>query len=204
MSHYLSHSKPATRRHRNHSGFTLIEVLVTVVVVSIGLLGLAGLQINGLRANVSSEARSKATLLASDIIERMRANPVGITNNNYANITTAGADCGDQPNTFCSTSSSGIADDCTTAEMATFDAWIWACGMPHTNGDVVPGGIINQLKQGTGTVVCDDGNTADADACSAGSIYNVTITWDERNPNSTDVATSGIDTVQTLALTIAP
>jgi type IV pilus assembly protein PilV len=56
-------------------GFTLIEVLVTIVVVSIGLLGLAGLQINGLRANVSSEARSKATLLANDIIERMRANP---------------------------------------------------------------------------------------------------------------------------------
>ena len=59
-----------TRTQRN--GFTLVEVLVTIVVASIALLGLAGLQITGLRANMSSEARSKASVMANDIAERMR------------------------------------------------------------------------------------------------------------------------------------
>lgn len=199
----LTFFNSTTARHKN-SGFTLIEVLVTVVVVSIGLLGLAGLQINGLRANMSSEARSKATLLASDILERMRANPVGVTNNNYANVTTAGAGCAAAPNPFCSNNAAGVAvASCTTAEMAAFDAWVWACGMPIANANVVRGGVANQLNQGTGLVVCND-VPGDVDPCTAGSTYTVTVTWNELNLNSTDAATSGADTLQTLSLVVVP
>lgn len=59
---------------RNARGFTLIEALVALLALSIGLLGVAGLQITGLRANVSSAWRSQATYLSYDIIDRMRAN----------------------------------------------------------------------------------------------------------------------------------
>lgn len=55
-------------------GFTLIEVLVAVIVLSIGLLGLAGLQATGLRYNHSAYLRSQASQLAYDIADRMRAN----------------------------------------------------------------------------------------------------------------------------------
>lgn len=55
-------------------GFTLIEVLVAVVVLAIGLLGLAGLQATAVRSNSSAYMRSQATVLAYDITERMRAN----------------------------------------------------------------------------------------------------------------------------------
>ncbi|MCB1751742.1 MAG: type IV pilus modification protein PilV [Gammaproteobacteria bacterium] len=55
-------------------GFTLVEVLVTVVIFSVGLLGLAGLQATGIKLNHSSLLRSQATLLAYDIIDCMRAN----------------------------------------------------------------------------------------------------------------------------------
>lgn len=202
MSHIVSPFKSTTHSRRNHSGFTLVEVLVTVVVVSIGLLGLAGLQISGLRANMSSEARSKATLLASDIIERMRANPVGVTDNDYANITTAGAGCGTAPSPFCSNNGAGATvASCTTAEMAAFDAWVWACGMPPANANVVRGGVTNQLNQGTGAVVCNDGDLTDTDTCSAGSTYTVTLTWNERSP---DEATAGADTLQTISLSVVP
>ena len=62
-------------QHRKLSrGITLIEVLVTVVVLAFGLLGLAGLQANSLRNNHSAYLRSQATYLATDIIDRMRAN----------------------------------------------------------------------------------------------------------------------------------
>lgn len=55
-------------------GFTLVEVLVTVVILAIGLLGLAGLQAASLRFNSSANLRSQATNLAYDIVDRMHAN----------------------------------------------------------------------------------------------------------------------------------
>jgi len=55
-------------------GFTLIEALVALVVLSIGLLGVAGMQIAGLRANMSAASRTQASYLAADIVDRMRAN----------------------------------------------------------------------------------------------------------------------------------
>jgi len=55
-------------------GFTLIEALVALLVLSIGLLGVAALQLTSLKYNQGASQRSQATMLASDIIDRMRAN----------------------------------------------------------------------------------------------------------------------------------
>ena len=55
-------------------GFTLLEVLVAILVLSIGLLGLAGLMASSLRNNHSAYYRSQATWLAYDVIDRMRIN----------------------------------------------------------------------------------------------------------------------------------
>lgn len=61
--------------HRNNqSGFTLLEVMVAVFVLAIGLLGMAHLQVTTLKANQSASLKSQANILASDIIDRMRAN----------------------------------------------------------------------------------------------------------------------------------
>ncbi len=56
------------------SGFTLIEVLVAMIVLSIGLLGLAGLQLTSLKAADSAYFRSQAMVLADDVLDRMRSN----------------------------------------------------------------------------------------------------------------------------------
>ncbi len=144
MSKFKLTFKPNTQKN---SGFTLIEVLITVIVVSIGLLGLAGLQISGLRANMSSEDRSKATLLANDIAERMRANPLGVASNQYASIDSASistivdgvSSCDTPPSPFCSNNGGGVSlvsatSGCSPDNMAAFDAWVWACGMPVATG----------------------------------------------------------------------
>lgn len=55
-------------------GFSLIEVLVALTLLSIGLLGLAGLQLASLQNNVNALMRSQATLGADGILERVRAN----------------------------------------------------------------------------------------------------------------------------------
>ncbi len=59
------------------NGFTLVEALVALLAPSIGLLGVAGLQLSGLRNNLSAAWRSQATYLSYDIIDRMRANRDG-------------------------------------------------------------------------------------------------------------------------------
>jgi len=61
-------------RQTRQSGFTLIEVLVTVVVTSLGLLGFAGMLAKSVAANREAYIRSQATLLSYHIVERMRAN----------------------------------------------------------------------------------------------------------------------------------
>ncbi len=67
-----------TKKHlpnyRAASGFTLVETLVAVLVLSIGLLGIAALQLSSLRSNSTATQRTQATFLAHDIIDRMRAN----------------------------------------------------------------------------------------------------------------------------------
>lgn len=199
--------------YRKSAGFTLIEVLITIVVVSIGLLGLAGLQINSLRANMGSEDRSKASYIASDIAERMRANPLGVHNNNpdldnqYANITTDGQNCDNLPAPFCSNFNNGTATqaaDCDPDEMAIFDAWVWACGMPKAN-NVVPGGLTNNLSGGTGSVTCNDVDLTDDDNCSPGSPHTITVNWTEQAAFRGDNDENAVDQLtQTYTLVVVP
>lgn len=71
------------KAQRRQQGFSLIEVLVTVLILAIGLLGLAGLQSTALRTNHSALIRSQATMLAYDIVERMRSNRTAALNGAY-------------------------------------------------------------------------------------------------------------------------
>lgn len=58
----------------NEKGFTLIEVLVAILVLSVGLFGLGGLMITGMKNNQSSYQRTQATWLAYDMADRIRTN----------------------------------------------------------------------------------------------------------------------------------
>lgn len=64
-------------------GMSLVEVLVTVVLISVGLLGVAALQLSSLKGNQESYARSQAAMLAGDILDRMRANQTGFNDGQY-------------------------------------------------------------------------------------------------------------------------
>lgn len=56
-------------------GFSLVEVLVAALVLSVGMLGLAGLQITGLRVNDSARLRTDVVIAATDLADRLRAEP---------------------------------------------------------------------------------------------------------------------------------
>ena len=78
----MTHAKLSARR--SAGGMTLVEVLVTLVIISVGLLGLAALQLTSLKGNQEAYARSQASALAGFILDRMRANPNGFRDRGYS------------------------------------------------------------------------------------------------------------------------
>ena len=106
---------------RTERGFSLLEVLITVTVVSVGLLGLAGLQFAGLRASNNAQQHTLATLLAEDIAERIHANAV--SDYDSASIDPTSADC--------------LAHVCSPNQMRDFDRSQWYY-MVNDGGDNVP------------------------------------------------------------------
>lgn len=76
---------------KRNEGFTLVEVLVSVLVLGIGLLGLAGLQNVGIAAGYSAMQRSQASWLAGEMADLLRANPdaarAGAYDTNFAEVT---------------------------------------------------------------------------------------------------------------------
>lgn len=108
-------------------GFTLLEVLIALVVLSIGLLGVSKIQALGLRASTDSNLRTEATFMANDMIERMRANRPSADSGYYAGIGYGAIDCTKPPAKICSAGTAGAANDCTTTEMADEDAHDWYC-----------------------------------------------------------------------------
>jgi type IV pilus assembly protein PilV len=100
------------------SGFSLVEVLISIVILSIGLLGMAGLTAASMNGTNESYYRSQATVLADDILDRMRANLAPARGQQYD--VTAGPVYTAAPNT-----------------MARFDAEEWV----GTVGQTLPGGV---------------------------------------------------------------
>ncbi len=123
-------------RTTKQNGFTLIEVLITLLILSIGLLGLAGLQMTALKLNDSAERRSQATILAYDILDRMRANRAEAESGAY-NIDTSAT-------TPTAASCAGASSDCSATEMKDYDLYEWsqalAQRLPSGNGVISTNG----------------------------------------------------------------
>ncbi|MFV3368614.1 type IV pilus modification protein PilV [Pseudomonas sp. NY15435] len=109
-------------------GITLIEVLVTLLVFTVGLLGVAALQLNALKGIADSNQRSQATWVMQELAERMRANSVG----GESGYTTA-PNCSTLPTNWCADHYNPVsgakvnATTCTSDQMAAFDRWEAQC-----------------------------------------------------------------------------
>lgn len=140
-----------------NAGITLVEVLVAVLVLSIGLLGLATLQMNSLRFATSGHHRSVATMQAYDLIDRMRANSAGVDTGAY-----------DNPSSPSTTAACLTTSGCTATQLAHHDIADWNT---H-NAQLLP--------NGAGTV-CVDSDPTDGTACDGtGTRYSITVSWSER------------------------
>lgn len=140
-----------------HSGFSLIEILVTVVILAVGLLGMAGLMLDGLRNNQSAYLRTQASILAYDMADRMRLNRTRTLVGAYNDYSTDG-DGAVTSLPSCASANTG----CTAADQVTLDKAEWTRKIRGVgNGaELVPSGV--------GTIGAD----------SAGR-YVVTVSWQE-------------------------
>lgn len=76
---------------KNSSGFSLVEVLVSVVVIAVGLLGLTSMELISLKYNDSAYARSKANIFAYDMLDRLRSNKSAAMAEEYDQLSLADA-----------------------------------------------------------------------------------------------------------------
>lgn len=105
------------------SGFTLVEVLIALIIMSVGMLGIAGLYVHSMQAGRTSLLRHHAITLAGDVAERIRANP-------RAGVAYAGGGT----NNNCV----GGGINCTPAQMAANDIFLW----DQQAVDTLPGGAV--------------------------------------------------------------
>lgn len=143
-----------------------MEVLVSLLVLSFGMLGMAGVQGVSLRGNQAAYYRTMATSLSVDVIERMRANLAAVDAGHYDGITGA------------ETASCFTTAGCTGAQMAAQDVLDWQALVTAT------------LPLGASAVCLDSSpndGTAEANACDGvGSVYAVKLWWDEDREGTAD------------------
>lgn len=152
------------------SGLTLIEVLVTMFIMTIGLLGLAGLQSTSVKEGLDTATRSQVMWLVTELVERMRANPGGLANG-YTTAAGAANVCAAAPARRCSANTAGPAEaTCSPNEMAAFDVWEVFCGL-ETAG--VMANSTDPLMLTDVTITCDAG----AAICTPRSNFTVSISW---------------------------
>ena len=167
-------NRPAPRGRRQR-GTSLIEVLVTMVILAIGLLGVAGLQGKISLAEMESFQRSQAVLALTDMTERISANRTQAA----SYVTTGTIGTGDSQPTDCSTIAVGPAQD-----ICEWSNTLKGAGEQKSGVDV--GGMLSAV----GCITQAQAANPTLGVCAAG-IYQVSVAWQGLNPTATPGLTCG-------------
>ena len=146
----------------SQQGLSLIEAMVSLLVISIGLLGIASLQVNAMKLNSSSYWHSQAIMAAHNMADRVRAN--SLETNNYIGI-----DTNNDYDQDCK------ANACTASNMRLSDAadWVSLVSTIPSGRGIIRAPVANQMDivvlwddDGTGAAGTDCGNNPNVDlAC---------------------------------------
>ena len=160
----------------------MIEILVTLVILMIGLLGIAGLMAQGQRASFEAYQRQQALMLANDMAERIKANRAGVDSGEvtatYAATVPLGTPAGDGTR-FGSLTTNCITATCDTSQTVLFDAAMWDGLLAGDAAEKVSGTGVGPLITPRGCVQTLS-STACACAGAPGSrqvIYRVSVAW---------------------------
>ncbi|MDE2430233.1 MAG: type IV pilus modification protein PilV [Burkholderiales bacterium] len=147
----------------SQAGASMVEILVTIVIVATGLLGVAGLQTSSMRYLKTANQRSEATQAAYDISERMRSNGLGVIAGNYLQTASYTSQAGSMPSVPTCTSAL-----CSPSDVANKDKAEWQRA------------LASRLNGGAGYIVTTN---------VAGKVlYDVIVMWKEPGYSETDPA----------------
>ncbi|MET0028553.1 MAG: type IV pilus modification protein PilV [Candidatus Thiodiazotropha sp.] len=166
-------------RFRYARGMTLIEVLIAAIVIAVGLLGVAAMQVTALQGSSNANFRARSVDLASTLTDRIRANLTAL--NTYA--TTDPTGCDNPPNPICAMvpdGSAAAASDCTPDQMAVYDVWDVSCKVEN---EYPPGSTL--------TITCPGG-------CPALQQMTIDISW------PTPELVNDVPVMQTVSTQIIP
>ncbi|MEZ5528845.1 MAG: type IV pilus modification protein PilV [Porticoccaceae bacterium] len=149
----------STPNKNTHTGSTLIEVLIALLVFSIGLQGIASLQYQAVKENFDSSQRSHAVWMAQELINRIKANPDGREAGSY----NAAPDCDNLDK----------CGECNGTDMAAFDLAEMFC----TSQEV----LLNPPDdEPLLEVTCNDADATDGLTCSPNSDFTLTLQWSSK------------------------
>ncbi len=182
-------------------GFSLVEVLVAVLVLSLGVIGTAGMQLTALRTTQQSTFQTTAVQLAAEIADKMRANEsqmkLGAAVNPYLHVDYWATTQGEPPppGKRC------YVDHCNGAELALFDIYEWQKRV-YTD---LPGGRV---------MICRDAEPWNGAmqaltwSCKAGPMDGGSVVikmgWQEKAADGTLVRTAGKEFAPSVAFTVQP
>jgi len=139
----------------------MLELLIAVMILSVGLLGLAGLQATGLKVNGSSLMRSEAVMMSYSMLDMIRANPTGSYTTAFAANPPSAATC------------EGSGANCNVSAIAEYDLAMWKCGLGNYNDETVCDTTLEvegSLPSGDGAITKN------------GDVYTVSVRWvDDRD-----------------------
>ena len=146
--------KIMTEKHLR--GFSLLEVLLALVILAIGMLGIARLLIVAHKSNSSNHIRQQAIQSAYNIVDRIHANRQAAISGNYniSDLVANGA-----PTRPSAPSVNCVSSSCTASQLATYDTWYWLTS------------DVTQLPNGCGSV--------STSVSGVNTLVTVTVQWDD-------------------------
>jgi len=160
---------------KSHSGFSLVEVLVAVFVLAIGLLGVAGLQISGMKNNHTAYVRTQASSLAANLSDRMRVNTDAVIDGKYLGTMALNSTGTTRNCALGYTTAAGGIVACNASDLASDDLYRWFELAKST------------IPQVSLSITCTIGAgapiTADAagDTCPRPAKHTISVSWSEQN-----------------------
>lgn len=146
----------------------MLELLVAVLVVAVGALGVAGLQLASIQNNRGAMQYSVTTSLVNDLVERMRANPDADYRTELGAAPPPFHDC--------------LANDCTSGQLAQFDLAVWKCALGKWQQDATCTGLPEAIRPMTALPGADGAVMDDA------GLVTVTVVWGRRGRDAFEIA----------------
>jgi len=160
---------------KKQSGASLIEILVAVFVVSVGLLGVARMELFAKNSNYEAVQRTTAAMIANEMMQKIRSNPTQLAG--YVNQT-----IGSGSLSFPSANCKDGTTDCTPAQVVAWDLYEWEqqlVGSAEKVGSANTGGLVNPR-----------GCITSSAASGAAGEYTVAVVWRGNTPMTNPTSTT--------------